>query len=54
MVTCLYKPFLINENFKIVCCSLGILAVGFKKYGSYEKLEESPIKHLLEVNNCNI
>lgn len=27
----------------------GILAVGFKKYGSYEKLEESPIKHLLEV-----
>lgn len=27
----------------------GILAVGFKKYGSYAKLEEAPIKHLLAV-----
>jgi arginyl-tRNA synthetase len=27
----------------------GILAVGFKKYGSYDKLKSSPIKHLLEV-----
>lgn len=27
----------------------GILAVGFKRYGSYEELEKSPIKHLLDV-----
>lgn len=27
----------------------GLLAVGFKKYGSYEQLNKSPIKHLLEV-----
>ncbi|CAF0949121.1 unnamed protein product [Brachionus calyciflorus] len=27
----------------------GILAVGFEKYGSYEELNKSPIKHLLEV-----
>lgn len=27
----------------------GILAVGFKKFGSYDKLKESPIRHLLEV-----
>lgn len=27
----------------------GILAVGFKKYGSYSELEKSPIKHLLDV-----
>jgi arginyl-tRNA synthetase len=27
----------------------GILAVGFKKYGSFDKLKESPIKHLLDV-----
>jgi hypothetical protein len=27
----------------------GILAVGFKKYGSHEKLKASPIRHLLEV-----
>ena len=27
----------------------GMLAVGFKKYGSYEKLKSFPIKHLLDV-----
>jgi arginyl-tRNA synthetase len=27
----------------------GILAVGFKKYGSYELLEKTPIKHLLGI-----
>ncbi|KAJ1921353.1 arginyl-tRNA synthetase [Mycoemilia scoparia] len=27
----------------------GLLAVGFKKYGSEEKLEQDPIKHLYEV-----
>ena len=27
----------------------GILAVGFKKYGSMEKLKEAPMKHLLDV-----
>ena len=27
----------------------GVLAVGFNKYGSYETLQASPIKHLLEV-----
>ena len=27
----------------------GLLAVGFKKYGSYEKLTKSPIKHLLGI-----
>ena len=27
----------------------GILAVGFDKYGSYDELKKSPIKHLLEV-----
>jgi arginyl-tRNA synthetase len=27
----------------------GILAVGFKKYGNYEMLKQSPIRHLLEV-----
>jgi arginyl-tRNA synthetase len=27
----------------------GILAVGFKKYGSYELLKTAPIKHLLDV-----
>lgn len=27
----------------------GILAVGFKKFGSYSELEKSPIKHLLDV-----
>lgn len=27
----------------------GILAVGFRKYGSYAELEEAPIKHLLAV-----
>lgn len=27
----------------------GILAVGFKKFGSYAELEQSPIKHLLDV-----
>jgi hypothetical protein len=27
----------------------GILAVGFNKYGSFKELEESPIKHLLDV-----
>lgn len=38
-----FKDFLCEIKFQ------GILAVGFKKYGSYEELNRSPIKHLLEV-----
>lgn len=28
---------------------LGLLAVGFEKYGSEEELEKDPIKHLFDV-----
>lgn len=31
------------------CLLLGLLAVGFDKYGSEEKLLEDPIVHLFEV-----